>query len=370
MEPSPVLTPDLIAATEETVARFVAGTVRRAAPRPEHRVEPEQSRAIAQAATEIGLLAGGDGLGLWSRPDDADALRLTLRALTAIAAERTGVALHLHRLALGDALRLRLGLGRNGPAVPLLDGVASHPDGALARLLAGARVESAEAAVLADDLAPLDTRVIDIAEPWQSLLVPVVDLSGGNAAVAWHELVRPGLTLEVEPDSHGLDDTPAVRVCARGQAGVAAASEDGTVLGWALGLEALASVALGLGALRRALASARRYARDRLQGGAPIVRHAAVQELLGEAAAVEVAAESALAAALTGRLAGQLGLRAALLPALAAAANACLQVLGGAGYMRDYGVEACVRDLNHLRACGGPPAALRRLVILLGEVEP
>jgi hypothetical protein len=130
----------------------------------------------------------------------------------------------------------------------------------------------------------------------------------------------------------------------------------------------LACAPQGVGVAEAALATALGYARDRRQGGdpaatpVPIVTHADVQrQLLRMAGRVEVARGLALVAAVTMDLgerapeadrAGWLALAQFLLPLakdISArlafdVASGALQVLGGAGYTREWSVERRLRD--------------------------
>ena len=92
--------------------------------------------------------------------------------------------------------------------------------------------------------------------------------------------------------------------------------------------------------------------------------HAAILQFLGEAS-VTVGAVDAMLGSLT-QLPGDapglmpiLRIRAAAHPLLCTAANRCLQVFGGYGYMQDYGLEKIVRDCNSLRLIGGGTHELR-----------
>ena len=112
-----------------------------------------------------------------------------------------------------------------------------------------------------------------------------------------------------------------------------------------LGLGAIAA-----GAAAGAVEDAARFATERVQGGAAIARHAAVQSLLGEAGARAASARAAIDAACA-----RPGLPDAAAARLAATADAALavgnalQVLGGVGYMEDYPLAKRLRDIESLR---------------------
>ncbi len=125
-----------------------------------------------------------------------------------------------------------------------------------------------------------------------------------------------------------------------------------------VGLQAVGSAAA-------ALATAEAYAAERVQGGVAIARHAAVQRLLAHTRAwTEGGRMLALWTALRldesnehpdqdeRRIAlGEVSLLTPIVKALLseqafAGANAALQVLGGHGYIREWGIEQRVRDLR------------------------
>lgn len=108
--------------------------------------------------------------------------------------------------------------------------------------------------------------------------------------------------------------------------------------------------AIALGIARAAYDKAIDYAEVRIQGGKPIVRHQAVALMLADMA-IRVEAARALVyqagqAIAAGRPSIKLSSMAKTFAADAAVANAldAIQVLGGNGYMHEYGVEKLLRD--------------------------
>lgn len=113
------------------------------------------------------------------------------------------------------------------------------------------------------------------------------------------------------------------------------------------------------GALRRAVA----YARERYQGGAVIIEHALVRGMLGKSLADLRAAEALVDAALAR---GGDDLVLAKVVATRHGEQLCLdavQVFGGNGYMRDYGVEKHLRDARMLCLVGGNNDRLLQAVV-------
>ncbi|MFN8546211.1 MAG: acyl-CoA dehydrogenase family protein [Candidatus Binatia bacterium] len=108
--------------------------------------------------------------------------------------------------------------------------------------------------------------------------------------------------------------------------------------------------AIALGVARAAYEKALEYAEVRVQGGQPIVRHQAMQVLLADMAIRVEAARGLVWKAARAIAAGQASLKlssmAKTFASDAAVANAtdAIQILGGYGYMHEYGVEKLLRD--------------------------
>ena len=111
---------------------------------------------------------------------------------------------------------------------------------------------------------------------------------------------------------------------------------------------AVAAIALGIA--RAAYERALEYAESRVQGGKQIVHHQAVQLMLADMAIrVEAARHLVIAAArsfMSGRPSLKLSSMAKTFAGDAAVANAldAIQIMGGYGYMHEYGVEKLLRD--------------------------
>ncbi|MCE7884141.1 MAG: acyl-CoA dehydrogenase [Actinobacteria bacterium ATB1] len=125
--------------------------------------------------------------------------------------------------------------------------------------------------------------------------------------------------------------------------------------GWMLNRSVMSTTrapvgAIALGIARAAYEKALEYAEARVQGGKPIVGHQAVQLMLADMAIRVEAARGLVFRAgesiAAGRPALKLSSMAKTFASDAAVANAtdAIQVLGGYGYMREYGVEKLLRD--------------------------
>ncbi len=139
------------------------------------------------------------------------------------------------------------------------------------------------------------------------------------------------------------------------------------ILNW-LGLSAI-----GLGTARRALASAKDYARQRYQGGSLINEHDAIRGLFAGAETNIQTVDALLNAwnAVTEWTLTQVRQAAMLkwqaMRLLSVAVTDSLQTMGGYGYMEDYGMEKRLRDMTVLKAMAGSPLYLKRLISGLEE---
>ncbi|HEY6561704.1 MAG TPA: acyl-CoA dehydrogenase family protein [Polyangiaceae bacterium] len=338
-------------------------------------IEPRVARADASIghAAFAEALAEADSLGLAG--DDATPSGLapwdelggapgpSLAVLRRLSRANSAFALAIHARALARAVLRSAGLaaGQERPAI-VVQGAFGLGRTALARLLAGRALDVDDVALLADVYGPAVQRIVPLDPTFDALLTLVFE----HGELSWRAYTRAELVLIAEAHAHGLDELSTTRVCARTPAAAyapAAPAELVTILA----VDQLALVAIGVGAVERAHALARRFAAERRQGGAVIGEHAAVRLLLAKTRSVIDVVDAQLAAhgdrlLTAARLGHVLGLRAEAMPALADAAHASMQVFGGLGYMRDTGIEKVTRDVNALRALAGTPGELALLV--------
>ncbi len=124
-------------------------------------------------------------------------------------------------------------------------------------------------------------------------------------------------------------------------------------------------VALSTGILERSLATAVAYARDRYQGGRQIIEHPEVRTLLAGMISATTAGRQALTALLAGDLSEAAG-ASLFIAAKEAAAHATadgVQLLGGNGYMADYGQERRMRDAKQAQCLLGRTEPLRQRLV-------
>ena len=124
----------------------------------------------------------------------------------------------------------------------------------------------------------------------------------------------------------------------------------------------LGLAAIALGNARGALRTAERYATERYQGGGAIAGHASIRLLIGEARSRVAAASAHLAAAaLPGPAASWRAVAARHQVAAQSldVVSACIQVLGGYGYIEDYRLAKRLRDAMTLAVSAIDANALR-----------
>lgn len=339
----------------ETAARFCDRAVRPLGERPENPPAPAQMAGLVAAADEAGLLPHAElpGLGLWAQ-FAPDALLLSAEMLAQVAHHSAAAAYHLHQTALGRRLAARLGLS-GASALPCLYSEAGLAKGAAGAYLAGRPEAGAPAVVTAAERAETTLPLLwYAAEPWDAVIVPAWHTGRG---LVWSVARRDAVALTESPRSHGLEGVPLWRLAFDRPAEPLAAADPLGLYREMLALDAVGLVAIGFGSARGALGAAHRYARERRQGGKVIYEHAAVRLLLGGADADTTVVEALLKqmTAAPRNLRNVFLLRSTAHPLLCRAATSALQVFGGYGYMRDFGLERALRDNNVLRLCAGSP---------------
>jgi len=359
-----------------TLDLFCQRSLRPLCAHPERPMSDGDLERLTAQAEQLGILnvEPEPGLGLWDSAEEEAGRVASVATLTKIARVNAGVAYHWHVLALGQWLARQLSLSAPR-VVPCLQGTWGMGRAALARLLLSHTLERDEIAILSDYFLATAERplMFQAGAGWENLLVPRFDATRAELQIElWP---RSAVEVEVLPASHGLDETATHRFWLAPGAGctsVAAlpAQHIHEVYASALSLNALGLLAIGEGALQHALGKALAYAQIRNQGGLVICEHAAVQQLLGNAASVQYLLRTALAGLCRSRptiaqLSEVFSARAQLQPLLCSAANDALQVFGGIGYMRDTGIEKLVRDQNCLRVMHGTSSELRRFVAVM-----
>lgn len=339
-------------------------------------------------AFDIGLAASpdpdqpGHDYGIWGAALPETGLSPSASMLSAVAEVCGGMAMNLHAQGLASQIIAHSGV-RPSPApvrvAPAIQeefglpgwGVLGDP-----RLDAPARILS-EARPVSDGyhikgfkpfmyaMPGVESAVVfcRVAEKWGCFLVPIEN-KGMNCIPV---IARTGLRAAYL--SHLSLDNVAVSAGARLDSGDAL-----PLLQRGLSLNWLGMAAIGAGIARGAVRAARKYASERYQGGTMLENLPAVRMLIAGAEANMEAADSLVqrAAAMDLNARGLIRYCAmARLAGLSLAAEAVtdsLQVLGGYGYMEDYGMEKRLRDVTTLKCMAGTPQYLKQFIFESTEV--
>lgn len=137
--------------------------------------------------------------------------------------------------------------------------------------------------------------------------------------------------------------------------------------------------AIARGVTRRAHQLAVEYAIERFQGGSSIIEHGAVRDALGRMATLAMAGSATCPEAVDSSLNGSIVATGDMHLARAIAANVAageaaitattdaVQVFGGAGYMRETGVEKLMRDAAYCAMLPAPRWVLRDQIVALEQ---
>lgn len=336
---------------------------------------------------EIWRTAGSLGLADLVLPEALGGLGLGVRALSPILEAVARVDGSAAALLLSQALA-RSVLGDLGPEAAARRALAVTPDGSAPLLASPLYCDPEE---LPDTLRArragegyrLEGRLDSLAclPVARTALVPaVVDGEGEeHAALFAIDLAGDGLHVGEPVLSLGLRACPVADLVAAGATVPATArlGGDDAAAGYARVAERyrLPLVAVCLGVLRGSYDLALAYALERRQGGKRIVEHDMVRRMLSDMAAWIDLGSAALAAACEQVEQGGAPSRSELLSlqelitrAVSRSTSEGVQVLGGNGYMHDYGQEKRMRDAGQLQAVFGA-SATRRLRILERRLE-
>ena len=135
-----------------------------------------------------------------------------------------------------------------------------------------------------------------------------------------------------------------------------------------LTLNWIGMTAIAAGIARGAIIQAEQYARDRYQGGKQIEDHPIIKGLLAGARAKTHTARASVFDCKYSDIKDPANLRRAAMIKLtgidlcARAVTEALQMLGGYGYMEDFGMEKRLRDVTVLKSAHGAPVYLKHII--------
>jgi isovaleryl-CoA dehydrogenase len=350
---------DELSTLAATVARFM-----------KHEVAPHVGQLdlqpAAPAAVDVPRLLAPLGLPGLPGVEGAGAEALPPATLVPLlwtmAAECAGVAAFVAHAAAGRLVAERLGFAHSAEPIALGLFEAREPFTADGTVDVAARV--------ADERVAAEKRAVPLAPA--AAAFGLVARRGPELCLAW-VATGEGVTISEPLGLMGLRALPCADLRVAGAPLQACTPLPEADLVWIVGLLGLLLGACAGGTAAAALAAARAYASDRYQGGTTIDRHEAVALMLEANQSRLDAAHDALCAA-ADRFApddprswlAALRAKVATAPVATGAALDAVQVLGGYGYMRDYGLEKRLRDAV---ALGLLPCDATRLALLVSTVE-
>lgn len=343
---------------------------------------------VLDTAFGIGLAASpdpgqpGHDYGIWGAALEDTGLFSSASMLSAVAEVCGGVAMNLHSQGLASSIIVQSGARpdpmpvRVAPAIQEefgLPGWGTLGDPGLdapAHVLSEARQEGEGYCIrgfkpFVYSMCGVDAMVVfcRVNDKWGCFLVPLA--SGGLSCTPVG--VRTGL--RAAQLSHVSFNGVTVSTSARLDDGDAL-----PLLRHALSLNWLGIAAIGSGIARGAVRAARKYAAERYQGGTILENLPAVRMLIAgaeanmEAAFALVRQASAFEPGAPGLMRSCAMARLAGLRLAADAITDSLQVLGGYGYMEDYGMEKRLRDIATLKCMAGTPQYLKQFIFESAEV--
>ncbi len=341
----------------ETAAKYAEWTGRELEPESRHqRVRPEGfNRELVRQAALAGLISGPLPLDLGGAELDRLGRMMVLERV----AQGTASAAYVLAVHWAGLLALTAGNGERGWVQELADRAASERPWLCGVLLPAAAVEGAKdlaAAREEDGGVRLSGEFLALIHPEiTERAVIVAAPAGGEEVLGW--LPAPELAphcREAYPGT-GLAEVPLARLTLPGLLAPKLAAVTAPELRRELWL-ALAAVMAGNAEAARCYAHD--YARERVQTGRPIIEHQDVRRMLLDMKTHTEAARAAAyaAAALNdgddaaGRARRAFGFAGTALEQVNLDA---VQVLGGYGYMKDYGLERRLRDVKTLQCVVG-----------------
>ena len=130
----------------------------------------------------------------------------------------------------------------------------------------------------------------------------------------------------------------------------------------------MVTAAAAAGLMKSAFKKALTYAGERYQGGKMIIDHSHLRSILGDMSAGVTVSEGAVFHASSGPsdLLAAMGTKVSVTECAVKTCTNAVQILGGYGYMRDYGLEKAMRDAATLALL---PISNARAELLIAELE-
>ncbi len=358
-----VLTAEDCILMQQSVADICDGIAKQAAfSLPEHVCDAPDFLAAVDILIENGVVSvdGQSGCALWQGCEAKPNLRLTLANLAEIAVANPALALYVHRMSLLAWLLEQLNVQEQAvldetTTVLCLHGRYGLGKATLAQWWQGQAIDSA----LVEDVFGLNhARWLLVAKQSTHAVFPVWQ----EGQFKWY---CGRIQAPTEAQNHGLDEldylqasfTELVEVSPSDEKNMKAVMQKLWHSDW-LGL-----LAIQLGISRKAYKIANDYSQIRYQGGAIIAEHDAVKHMQSQIEqSIANVWQFLNTQALDNKAFYQVLLQRNILQEQMNYANhQSMQMMGGIGYMKDTGIEKCVRDANQLRLQSGNTMDMQHL---------
>ena len=349
---------------------------------------PERITLALDKALELGIAASPDPLqpgfefGIWGSSTHETGMKTSTEMLMAVAEVCGGLAMNLHVQGLASHCITHVGAALSAPQLKRVACAVQEESGLPGYTTLSNPMLDAPARIKTEAVAHEQGYVITGAKHFV-YAVPETEafVVFCHAAGTWGCFLIPAETQGLVRSSVGA--RTGLRACSLShltfnEVEVAQRLDNGNarmLLEHTLGLNWLGIAAIGTGIATGAVRAARRYAAERYQGGTMIDNLPAVQTLISEAmtnkeASLALVRNCAENFGGPGLLHTSAITRLAALSLSASAVTDALQVLGGYGYMEDYGMEKRLRDVTVLKSVAGTTQYLKRFIFESAEVRP
>lgn len=337
---------------------------------PEEPLTVQQLQSVLDAALQAGMLdASQEGYGLWSEYAKQNAPTFTLSAIRKLANHNPSLAFYLHAAALGEAVKhLSTNLATASLTPLMIEGSIGLGRSALSRWLTLSDLPEDDQSLLQTCYGTVN-RLQFAHMDHSDVLLPHFSQN----TMRFTLLTKDNYFARTQSLFHGFDGIQVNQLRIK-HWGAKTASVTPQVFSHLLIMQTLGFLAVSLGIVDQARKLVDDFAMLRKQGGHIIIEHDAVADLMAcligaidtterelQHCSIQLIQNMSLRQCLT--------LKHSLMPKLSDAVNAAMQIFGGIGYMRDYGIEKLLRDQNCLRVLGGSQSELPVVVSALHQPQ-
>ncbi|MDH5717460.1 MAG: acyl-CoA dehydrogenase family protein [Spirochaetia bacterium] len=303
---------------------------------------------IYESAIKNGLIAKdkGHGYELWEDVTSKDSILFNIKAVSILSEVNAGISFHLAQMALGTLFRNKLKIKENKIFVLSLESQFNFFKNIL------------------DPVAVTEQNnysfFLQASEYWEEVIIPFID---NNSIIQWVRLKKTECKIYNYENSHGINETNFIKIIVPINLLYQNKIKINSNTAKTLYLEAcilymLSIMAVAYGAALSAYKKAIKYSEQREQGGSVIKNHFYIQNTLSEIKlnlknCEDIFQNISIKSDRKESLFNILRYKLTVMPYAFKSANLSLQIFGGYGYMKEFGIEKIVRDINHLSLLGG-----------------